>query len=77
MNYLNNLIKDKNKLSKIKGFCNKEGTKDFISKLNTKINKNNYNTLYDSDIKISNIGFGSYLGNPSIIDDQKVLLIDI
>ena len=53
----------------ISGFATPEGTKNFTAK-NDSIPEKNFNTF--QDLSLSNVGIGTYLGNPDSDTDNMV-----
>ena len=55
------------------GFATSEGTKKYASR-NARISKDNFRSpFHSSDMKLSRLGYGSYMGDPTKEHDQQML----
>lgn len=53
----------------LKGFATGEGTKRFANRNKEEVHKDHFRQIYDSDIIVSSMGLGSYMGAPDDIND--------
>jgi hypothetical protein len=53
----------------LKGFATSEATENYAKRNLESTHKNHFRTLYDSNIKVSSIGLGTYIGAPDDIND--------
>lgn len=53
----------------LKGFATSEATENYSKRNTDSINKNHFRTLYDSNLLVSSIGLGTYIGAPDDIND--------
>ncbi len=53
----------------ITGYANEEGTHSYSKRNIEEVHKEHFRTFYDSNIKVSSIGLGTYIGAPDDITD--------
>ena len=65
------LIYDVESIDRISGHATVEGTTKY-SKRNPKISKDNWRAPYFGEMQLSRLGYGTYIGDPTVEDDKKM-----
>ena len=64
--------KNLNDIESIKGYASEEGTHKYSQRNKEEIHSQHFRTLYNSNIKVSSLGLGTYIGSPDDITDFYV-----
>lgn len=54
---------------KLKGFATGEKTEKFSTRNTKEVHKNHFREIYNSEVKISSLGLGTYIGAPDDVND--------